>query len=82
MNYIITSAIEFMAIIGFLWLYTRKDKVIAWEVKQIERIKRFIRRQLRKNSRIVEWVNDPTKHGIPDAQFKVGQIKVFGDAWK
>lgn len=82
MGYVISSAIEFTAIILFIYLYTRKDKVIAWEVKQMTKAKRFIRRQLRKNERIVEWANEPAKHGKPDALFKVGQIKVYGDVWR
>ena len=82
MIYFVSSAIEFTAIILFIYLYTRKDKIIAWEDKQIAKAKRFIRRQLRKNERIVEWANEPAKHGKPDALFKVGQIKVYGDAWR
>lgn len=82
MGYVITSAIEFTAIILFIYLYTRKDKIIAWEVKWIAKAKRFLRRQLRKSERIVAWASEPAKHGTPDAMFKVGQIKVYGDVWR
>ena len=81
MSYFISSAIEFTAIILFIYLYTRKDKLIAWEVKQIAKAKRFIRRQLRKSDRIVAWAEKPTKHGRPDDEWITGQIQVWGE-WR
>lgn len=47
-----------------------------------DKVKRFIRRQLRKSDRIVAWAESPTKHGRPDADFIEGQIKVYGDVWR
>lgn len=71
-------------------LISRYKEVIDWEAEHIwsrydamcDKLKRFIRRQLRKSSRIVAWAEKPAKHGKPDADFIAGQIKVHGDVWR
>lgn len=68
----------------FMYLFIcKRREMIDWEYKHLwNPLKRAIRKLLRKSDRIVAWAESPTKHGTPDALFKVGQIKVYGDAWK
>lgn len=79
---IASSTIEAIAMAVCIWGYANKDKVIAFEIIVWSKFKRWLRTQLRKSDKIVAWAEKPTKHGTPDALFKVGQIKVYGDAWK
>lgn len=78
----ISSTIQIILIALFIWGYANKDKVIAFEIIVLSKFKRWLRTQLRKSDRIVAWAEKPTKHGTPDALFKVGQIKVYGDEWR
>lgn len=69
-----------------LWIYAyrhKRDAIVEWEYKHLwNPLKKSIRKLLRKSKRIVAWAETPAKHGIPDADFIEGQIKVYGDAWK
>lgn len=78
---IASSRLEAIAMAMCIWGYANKDKVIAFEIIVWSMFKRWLRTQLRKNDRIVAWAKTE-KHGRPDALFKVGQIKVYGDVWK
>lgn len=79
----------FSALFAYL-LFFKFRETLDWEAEHIwkhydamcEKIKRFIRRQLRKSKRIVAWAEKPAKHGKPDADFIAGQVKVFGDVWR
>lgn len=79
---IASSTIEAIAMAVCIWGYANKDKVIAFEIIVWSKFKRWLRTQLRKNEKIVAWAEKTTKHGRPDADFIVGQVKVYGDAWK
>ena len=84
---IVTSG--FFSALFVLLLVFRYKEVIEWEAKHLwsrydamcDKLKRFIRRLLRKSSRIVAWAEKPTKHGRPDADFITGQIQVWGE-WR
>lgn len=79
---IASSTIEAIAMAVCIWGYANKDKIIAWEYKHLwNPLKKAIRKLLRKNEKIVAWAKTE-KHGTPDALFKVGQIKVYGDVWR
>lgn len=78
----LSSLCELAAIALLIYGYMHETKVIAWENRIIRKAKRFIRRQLRKSKRIVDWAEKPAKHGKPDADFIAGQVKVFGDVWR
>ena len=79
----------FSALFMYLLIARFKD-VLDWEAEHLwsrydamcEKLKRFIRRQLRKSKKIVAWAEKPAKHGKPDADWIEGQIKVFGDVWR
>lgn len=79
----------FSALFILLFVF-RYKQVLEWEAEHLwskydamcDKLKRFIRRQLRKSKRIVAWAEKPAKHGKPDADFIAGQIKVFGDVWR
>lgn len=80
---IASSTVELFGMALFIWGYANKDKVIAWEYKHLwNPLKEWIRNLLVSNKRFMAWLNKPQKHGTPDAMFKVGQIKVYGDMWK
>lgn len=80
---VISSTVQIVLIALFIWGYANKDKVIKWETTYlINPLARFIRNALRRNDKFMAWLNKEPKHGTPDALFKVGQIKVFGDAWR
>ena len=78
---IASSTIEAIAMALLIWGYANKDKVVAFGTTVWSKFKRWLRTQLRKNDRIVAWANTE-KHGRPDALFRAGQIKVYGDEWK
>lgn len=79
----ISSTIQIILIALFIWGYANKDKVIKWETTYlINPLTRLIRNTLRRNEKFMNWLNAEKKHGKPDAMFRVGQIKVYGDAWK
>lgn len=80
---VISSTVHIVLIALFIWGYANKDKVVAWEYKHLwNPLANFIRNILKRNEKFMSWLNKEPKHGTPDAMFKVGQIKVFGDAWK
>ena len=37
---------------------------------------------MKSSARLMEWLNKPQKHGKPDDEWIVGQVKVFGDEWR
>ena len=78
----LSSLFELFAIALLIYGYMHEEKVIARENKFIGKVKRFIRKSLKSNSRFMAWLNKPQKHGKPDADFIAGQIKVFGDVWR
>lgn len=78
----LSSLFELAAIALLVYGYMHEEKVIALEQKMFCKAKRFIRRQLCKNKRIVAWAEKPTKHGRPDEEWITGQVKVWGDEWK
>lgn len=51
----LSSLFELAAVALLIYGYMHEEKVIAWENRVIRKAKRFIRRQLRKSSRIVAW---------------------------
>lgn len=79
----------FAALFVLLFVFRYKE-VLEWEAEHLwsiydemcDKLKRFIRRLLRKSSRIVAWAEKPAKHGRPDADFIEGQVKVYGDVWR
>lgn len=80
---VISSTVQIVLIALFIWGYTNKDKVIKWETTYlINPLAKLIRNTLRRNEKFMSWLNQEPKHGTPDTLFRVGQIKVWGDAWK
>ena len=73
-----------------IYAYFHEEKIIEWEYRHIilpfrrlcRRMRLFIAKSVKSNTRIMEWLNKPQKHGRPDADFIAGQVKVFGDVWK
>lgn len=57
----ISSLLELTAIALLIWGFYNESKIAEWERKQWAKFKRFIRRQLRKNPRIVAWANGTTE---------------------
>jgi hypothetical protein len=41
----------------------------------------YIVRKLKNSEKFMTWLNKPTKHGRPDAEWITGQIQVWGD-WR
>ena len=91
MSDVITTLLECSAVLGYIWLYaTKREKLLAWEEKHIFNpmcrlrylLRRFIRKCMKKSTRFMAWLNKPEKHGIPDDEWRIGQIKVFGDEWR
>jgi hypothetical protein len=79
----------FSALFMYLLIFKYKE-VLDFEANHIwsrydamcDKLKRFIRNQLRKSDRIVAWAETPAKHGRPDEEWITGQVKVWGDEWK
>lgn len=57
----LSSLCELAGIALLIYGYMHEQKVIAWENRVIGKAKRFIRRQLRKSSRIVAWAEGGDK---------------------
>lgn len=71
------TLLEFIAAVGVVLLFVFEKRMIALERKAYAIIKDFIRKQLRKNPRIVAWAEKPEKHGKPDYQFRLDQAEVW-----
>ena len=76
---------------GFvIYAFFHEEKWIAWENKHLipplrrlcARIKRSIVKAMKSSARFMAWLNKPQKHGKPDEEWIVGQVKVFGDEWR
>lgn len=72
---------EILAMLIIALVAINRKKIAEWEHRMWERFKRFLRRQLRKSPRIVAWAEKPAKHGRPDDEWIVGQVKVWSD-WR
>lgn len=60
------------------WLFIKFARRIE---EAIQRARVRIALKLKSSARFMEWLNTPQKHGKPDEEWIVGQVKVFGD-WR
>lgn len=76
---------------GFvIYAFFHEDKWIAWKDKHLipplrrlcARIRRSIAKAMKSNARFMKWLNKPQKHGKPDEEWIIGQVRVFGDEWR
>lgn len=61
------------------WLFIKFARRIE---KAIQRARVRIALKLKSSARFMKWLNKPQKHGKPDEEWIVGQVKVFGDEWR
>lgn len=61
------------------WLFIKFARRIE---EAIQRARVRIALKLKSSARFMEWLNKPQKHGKPDEEWIVGQVKVFGDEWR
>lgn len=76
-QYCLLGAAVVLLIIGFIF----EKYVVAAEKALWRSFKRWLVAKLRASRRFMNWLYEPPKHGIPDDEWRIGQIKVFGDAW-
>ena len=60
------------------WLFIKFARRIE---EAIQRARVRIALKLKSSARFMEWLNKPQKHGKPDEEWIIGQVKVFGD-WR
>ena len=61
------------------WLFIRFARRVE---EAIQRARVRIAHKLKSSARFMAWLNKPQKHGKPDEEWIVGQVKVFGDEWR
>ena len=60
------------------WLFIKFARRIE---EAIQRARVRIALKLKNSARFMAWLNKPQKHGKPDEEWIVGQVRVFGD-WR
>ena len=65
--------------IGVQWLFISFARRVE---EAIQRARVRIALKLKSSARFMAWLNKPQKHGKPDDEWIVGQVKVFGDEWR
>ena len=74
-------SIAFAAItmfVGVQWLFISFARRIE-EAAHRARVR--VALKLKSSARLMKWLNKPQKHGKPDEEWIVGQVRVFGD-WR